>query len=133
MDIGGKSLNFLDLCITIKGKVLATSVFSKPTDAHSYFNAKSCHHRSQILGVPKGAALRIGRICSEKNDFFIKSKEYANYLMACGHDKQHVRNNFDEVATMTREEARKRRKKRIKICAFFRPNLIPEAQILGKS
>ena len=111
MYIGGKSLNFLHLSITIKGKLLATSVFSKPTDAHSYLNAKSCHPRSQIFGIPKGLALRVRRTCSEKNDFFSKSKEYANYLIACGYDKQHVRNKFDEVASMTREEARKKKKK----------------------
>ena len=50
MDIGGKSLNFLDLSISIRGNSLVTSVYSKPTDAHLYLNAKSCHPRS-IAGV----------------------------------------------------------------------------------
>ena len=132
MDIRGKSLNFLDSSITIKGKVLATSVFSKPTDAHSYLNAKSCHPRSQILGIPKGVALRIRRICLEKNDFSSKSKEYANYLMACGHDKQRVRNKFDEVATMTREEARKKKKKEDKNLCIFSTKFNPRGPDIRK-
>lgn len=35
-DIGGKSLNFLDLFINIKDNALVTSVYTKPTDAHLY-------------------------------------------------------------------------------------------------
>jgi hypothetical protein len=54
MDMGGKSLHFLDLLITIKGNSLVTTVYSKPTDAHLYLDAESCHPRSQILGIAKG-------------------------------------------------------------------------------
>ena len=82
MDIGGKSLNFLDLSISIRGNSLVTSVYSKPTDAHLYLNAKSCHPRSQKLGIAKAVALRIRRICSDEDDFRNKSKVYANYLIA---------------------------------------------------
>ena len=107
MDMGGKSLHFLDLLITIKGNSLVTTVYSKPTDAHLYLDAESCHPRSQILGIAKGVALRIRRICSEEENFRNKSEEYANYLITCGHDEQHVRNKFAEVASMTRQEARR--------------------------
>jgi hypothetical protein len=55
----GSHYIFLDLLITIKGNSLVTSAYSKPTDAHLYLDAKSCHPRSQILGIAKGAALRI--------------------------------------------------------------------------
>ena len=88
MDIGGKSLNFLDSSITIKGNSLITSVHSKPTDAHLYLDAKSCHPRSQILGIAKAVALRIWRICSDEDDFRKKITEYANYLIVCRHDSQ---------------------------------------------
>ena len=111
MDIGGKSLNFLDLAISIEGNSLVTSVYSKPTDAHLYLDAKSCHPKSQILGIAKSVALRVRRICSDEDDFHKKSAEYANYLIACGHDSQHVMSKFNEVATMTRQEARKNKNK----------------------
>jgi hypothetical protein len=111
MDMGGKSLHFLDLLITIKGNSLVTSVYSKPTDAHMYLDAESCHPRSQILGIAKGVSLRIRRICSEEEDFRNKSDEYANYLITCGHDEQHVPNKFAEVASMTRQEAGRSKKR----------------------
>ena len=57
MDIGGSSLHILDLLITIDQNKLETPVYSKPTDAHLYLNADSCHPKSQIRGIAKGVAL----------------------------------------------------------------------------
>ena len=74
-------------------------------------DAKSCHPKSQILGIAKSVALRVRRICSDEDDFHKKSAEYANYLIACGHDSQHVMSKFNEVATITRQEARKNKNK----------------------
>ena len=38
-----KTINFLHICITLNQQTLSTTVFSKATDAHIYFNPKSCH------------------------------------------------------------------------------------------
>ena len=92
MEIGGRSLHFLDLLITIVDNKLVTSVYSKPTDAHLYLNAKSSHPKSQILGIAKGVALRLRRICSDDEDF----KQYCKYLTDCGHDSEHVLKVFNE-------------------------------------
>ena len=111
MDIGGNVLHFLDLSITIFNNRLETSVYSKPTDAHLYLNARSCHCRPQVLGIPKGVALRLRRICSQEVDFKVKSEEYINYLVQCGHDENNVRSTFQEVSNLTRKETRARKKK----------------------
>ena len=67
--------------------------------------------RSQILGIAKGVALRLRRICSKEEDFHAKSAEYANYLIECGHEKEHVLDKFREVGNISREDARKSKKK----------------------
>ena len=55
-------------------------IYSKPcTDAHLHLSAGSCHARPQILGIPKGVALRLRRICSQDDDFKVKSEEYIEY------------------------------------------------------
>ena len=59
MDVGGSSLHFLDLLISISNNRLETSVYSKPTDPHIYLNANSCHPGSQKRGIAKGVALRL--------------------------------------------------------------------------
>ena len=43
VEIGGKSLCFLDLKITIDDKKLLTTVYSKPTDSHLFLEGTSCH------------------------------------------------------------------------------------------
>ena len=60
----------------------------------------------QILGIAKGVALRLRRICSRDADFWEKSRIYMKYLTDCGHDRAHVNGTFDVVGAMTREEAR---------------------------
>ena len=111
MDMGGKSLHFLDLFITIVNNKLETTIYSKPTDSHVYLNARSSHPKSQIRAIAKGVALRLRRICSEDSDFYVKSKVYAQYLIDCGHNSAHVNRVFEEVGNMTRDEARKSKPK----------------------
>ena len=65
-----------------------------------------------MLGIPKGVPLRLRRICSQDDDFKVKSEEYIEYLIQCGHDGDHVRSIFKEVSNMTRQEARKSKAKR---------------------
>ena len=47
-----KTINFLDVCITLNQQTLSTTVFSKPTDAHMYLNPKCCHPE-HISNIPK--------------------------------------------------------------------------------
>ena len=115
---------------------LVTSVYSKPTDAHVYLNAKSSHPRSQIRGIAKGVALRLRRICSEESDFHEKSKIYAQYLINCCHNSVHVNRVFEEVGVMTRAEARKSKpNSKGKQCVFvtkYNPRVCNIASIIRK-
>ncbi len=117
MEIEGRSLHFLDLLITIVDNKLVTPVYSKPTDAH--LNAKSSHPKSQILGIVKGVALRLRRICSDDEDFKQRSIEYHKYLTDCGHDSEHVLKVFNEIVGMTRQQARTSKTNEGRPCAFI--------------
>ena len=54
VEIGGKSLCFLNLKITIDDKKLATSVYSKPSISHLYLDDTLCHPTRSIDGVVTG-------------------------------------------------------------------------------
>ena len=77
-----------------------------------YLNAKSSHPYSQKSGIATVFALRLRRICSNEDDFRENSKEYCRYLIDCGHDSKRVSKVFKEIGQITREEARKSKKKR---------------------
>ena len=108
MEIGGTSLDFLDLRITIVDNKLHTTVYSKPTDSHLYLQANSCHQRSSVNGIQKGVALRLRRICSTDEEFESKAKEYKAYLVARGHDPLSVRKAFERTKIMPRKKAREK-------------------------
>ena len=80
MEVGNKSLCFLDLKISISETSLKTTVYSNPTDAHLYLLADSCHNKSSINGIPKGVALRLRRICSSDIEYQKKSGECISHL-----------------------------------------------------
>ena len=74
IEVGGNELCFLDLKLTLKDNKIHTTVYSKPTDSHLYLQADSCHHLPSSLGIQKGVALRLRRICSTDEEFNNKSK-----------------------------------------------------------
>ena len=107
-------------------------MYSKPTDAHLYFNAGSFHPKSQIFGIAKGVALRLRRICSSDEDFKQKSKEYFKYLTDCGRNKEHVLKVFHEVGGMTRHEARKSKRSKEGTTCVFVSQFNPRAPDISK-
>jgi hypothetical protein len=108
VEVGGKSLKFLDLLISLSNGELTTTVYSKPTDGHLYLNSDSCHPRTTKLAVQHGTALRLKRICSSETEFNEKSKDYKAYLVSCGHKPKDVVESFKKVESIPRNEARKR-------------------------
>ena len=86
VEVGGKSICFLDLRISIINGQLETTVYSKPTDSHLYLHAKSCHKPSPTRDIQKGVALHLRRICSTDNEYSSKSIKYQDYHNRRGHD-----------------------------------------------
>ena len=72
MEVGSKSICFLDLKINIINGQLETTVYNKPSNSHLNLHAKSCHKPSSIRSNQKGAALRLRRICSTDNEYSSK-------------------------------------------------------------
>ena len=108
MQVGCKSIFFLDLKINIVNGQLETTVYSKPTDSHLYLHARSCHKPSSIRGIQKGVAPRLRHICSTDNEYSSKSIEYQDYLTHRGHDPNTVHDTFEKISKITQNDARKK-------------------------
>ena len=111
MEASEKELCFLDLRITNVNGKLYTTVYSKPTDAHLYLHSKSCHAKKSIVGIQKGVALCLKRICSTDEEFQNIRIEYSKYLENRGHTQSSINKAFERVPNLTRTEARVRKKK----------------------
>ena len=80
----------------------------------------SCHPKSTKLGVEKGVALRLRRICSSEVEFDNQAKNYMAFLANREHSPKEIIENFQKVKRTTREEARtKRIHNTEKKCRFF--------------
>ena len=63
------SLEFVDLKLMFdkEAKKISVDVFSKTTNSFTYVLPNTCFPKNNIENIPKGAALRLRRICdSEK-------------------------------------------------------------------
>ena len=109
VEIGGKTLKFMDLLIKIVNGKLETTVYSKQIDCHLYLHNDSCHPRSTKLGVEKGVALRLRRICSTEDEFDNQSKNYMAFLANREHPPREIIKNFEHTKQVNRREARTKR------------------------
>ena len=59
-------VNFLDVNIKLIDGKLKTDLFVKPTDTRQFLDLTSCHPYDCKKGIPYSQALRLNRICSDK-------------------------------------------------------------------
>ena len=101
--ISDVQLPFLDLCLKPTPDRLLTSIYYKETDTHSYLNYTSSHPARCKNSIPYSQFLRLRRICSEENDFGIKSKEMASFFRTRGYPSNMVQRAQERVSAIPRE------------------------------
>ena len=96
MEVGGKSICFLDLKISIANDELeTTTVYSKATDSYLYLQAYSCHKLWPVTDIKKGVALCLRCICSTGKEY---KSQAGKYLQLWTHNMKVVNNFFTKVA-----------------------------------
>ena len=100
-----KTINFLDVCITINQQTLSTTVFSKHTDAHIYLE-------HVIRNIPKSQFLRLRKICSDTSDYIKKSDGYLNFFIKRDYDGSKLKMLAKEMLAKTRDELLPQKNKR---------------------
>ena len=65
MEVAEDSLEFVDLKLMFdkEAKKISVDVFSKTTNSFTYVFPNTCFPKNNIENIPKGAALRLRRIC----------------------------------------------------------------------
>ena len=82
-EISEISLDTLDVIAKVKENgTLATTVFYKPTDSHSYVPYSSHHPKACLDSIPYSQFLRLRRICSEDDDFKEQCSKMAGFFLA---------------------------------------------------
>ena len=68
-----KEVAFLDTRVYVKNGKLETDLLIKPTNKHRYLHTKSCYPEHCKTSIPYSQALRIKRICSERENLLLRT------------------------------------------------------------
>jgi hypothetical protein len=113
-DIGYQRISFLDVSVRLDNGSFCTDVYSKPTDAHQYFNFKSCHPPHVKSGIPYGQALRLKRICHSDKVFESRLQELKGFLVKRCYNSEFVESQFKRVRILDRSSLFKRESEQIR-------------------
>ena len=98
-----KSIEFLDITISITNETIVTAPYSKPSCTHKYVPPQSGHDRMVISAIPYSVFYRLKLISSTKNIFEEAAKEYWNYLLKSGYDENLLQKKLDEIRMLNRK------------------------------
>ena len=97
------SLDVLDLTLSLVDGFIQTDIYSKPTDNHIYLLRNSAHPVHCSKAIPYGVATRVRRNCSSSESFEKRSIEYQSYLINRGYNPSQVKQQFEKVKSIPRE------------------------------
>ena len=76
-----KSIAFLDTSLMIKNTKISVDLYKKPTDRNQYLLTNSIHPPDCLKNIPYSLALRITRMCTEKEDREKRYMELKEFLI----------------------------------------------------
>ena len=81
------NIPFLDVMVSVKDGSIETDLYTKPTDKHQYLLVSSCHPQHTKRAIPFSLALPLHRICSNPDNYKLRTNELIDYLANRGYDK----------------------------------------------
>ena len=113
-------------------------LYTKPTDTHNYLHSKSSHPRHLKDSLPYSQALRLNRICSQKNELDIQCEKLKQQFIKRGYHLKEVHDQINKAVTLKREDTLKLTKhdknntNRIPFITTFNSTLPPITEIIHK-
>lgn len=104
-EVSETEINFLDTTVK-KGtqNKLYTTLYTKPTDTHTYLHFSSAHPFNQKTCGPRGQLLRVRRICSLDNDFESNSELIIEYYRKRGYPEKVLAEAYDNARSQNRKD-----------------------------
>ena len=98
-------LPFLDINLHISDDKIQTSVYYKETDTHNYLHFSSFHPDHCKRSIAYSQFLRLGRLCSDDDDFLVRSREMHTFFSQRDYPCSSLENDLRRVATINRPDA----------------------------
>ena len=97
-------INFLDTTVFKADNKLRTKVHVKPTNRQSYLHSKSEHPNSTKKSIAYSQALKFNKICYNRSNLHINSKQLLNTLIKRGYNKTDTPTQINRAISIPRNE-----------------------------
>ena len=91
--------------VSVKDGSIETELYTKPTDKHQDLLVSSCHPQHTKRSIPFGLALRLRRICSNPDNYKLRTNELIDYLANRGYDKTFLKTQIQRASDILRTDA----------------------------
>ena len=91
--------------VSVKDGSLETHLYTKPADKHQYLLVPSCHPQHTKRAIPFSLALRLRRICSNPDNYKLRTNELIDYLANRGYDKTFLKIQIQRASDILRTDA----------------------------
>ena len=91
--------------VSVKDGSIETELYTKPTDKHQYLLVSSCHPQHTKRAIPFSLALRLRRICSNPDNYKLRTNELIDYLANRGYDKTFLKTQTQRASDILRTDA----------------------------
>jgi hypothetical protein len=105
LEPNNKSTTFLDTTITIKNGKISTDLYRQETDRIQYLLPNSYHPAHICKNVPYSLALRLVRICSDRETLKKRLGELENMLLSRNYNRNIVKEALKKAMQTERQEA----------------------------
>jgi hypothetical protein len=105
-EISQIEIPFLDTLVRIDPttRKMYTTLYSKPTDTHSYVHFTSSHNKSTLTKSPFGQFLRLRRICTMDFDFDNESANMIRHYIRRGYPQKLLTKHRDKARRYTQDQ-----------------------------
>jgi len=113
--------------VHLHNNTLSTSLYSKPTDSHSYLHPSSCHPPHTFKNIVYSQALRIRRICSDGEDSCHQLDTLEKHFQRRDYPTDTIKSQIQKAKEVDRSQLLKYKKKqsnnRVPIVTTYNPLL----------
>ena len=102
--IDDKSVDFLDLNISIEKDKIVTKTHFKNVDMNSYLSTDSCHFKPWLFNIPKGQLVRLRRNCTYESDYSLQADMIGLRFKEKGYEESWIKGQIDTVKKLDRKE-----------------------------
>ncbi|XP_041417760.1 uncharacterized protein LOC121393382 [Xenopus laevis] len=104
LEVGGKTLNFLDVHLEIVEGQVCTSLYRKETDRNNVLHANSFHAPNIIKAIPRGQFLRARRISSNTGSLISATETLRGRFLDRGYNRKQIHNCIQETNKVDRKD-----------------------------